>query len=438
MPPDDANVEVLDAHVRRAGIEALLPARISGVVRLEGDPVVRDALTLPGGCVLAVVQSGDEVVVAPLVPGPEGVRRALAGDGAFSGIARVVRAGEDAGRFEVRTYDEVPDVGDERAIDADQSNDSMVVGERLVVKVYARTAPGSQPGLDLPAHLAAVGFTQLPRPYGALVWTDDGARPVLLATLAEYLPGAEDGWDWYVRLLEGWIDGDVTAAGVEEPADRLGTLVADLHRFLATPSVVFPNPVTFADATTTAAWRRRAEATLDEALELTQGEVGERLTSVGPEVRRALADLDAVDRTPVMRIHGDLHVGQTLRWDGGYAVSDFDGNPLAPLDVRTAPDAAARDVASMARALDHVGRVVQRRRPVHGPDVDGWIGDVRTRFLAAYRAGLGAEGHLFDERLLRPFEVAQECHEHVYAVRYLPRWAYVPDVALPALLAERS
>lgn len=43
---------------------------------------------------------------------------------------------------------------------------------------------------------------------------------------------------------------------------------------------------------------------------------------------------------------------------------------------------------------------------------------------------------LFDERLLRPLRVAQELHELVYAARYLPGWRYVPDHALPALLAE--
>ena len=34
-----------------------------------------------------------------------------------------------------------------------------------------------------------------------------------------------------------------------------------------------------------------------------------------------------------------------------------------------------------------------------------------------------------------PFAVEQECREYVYAARHLPRWLYVPDAALPALLA---
>jgi hypothetical protein len=34
------------------------------------------------------------------------------------------------------------------------------------------------------------------------------------------------------------------------------------------------------------------------------------------------------------------------------------------------------------------------------------------------------DGAIFDPRLLRPFEVEQECRELLYAARFLPRWRY--------------
>jgi predicted trehalose synthase len=43
-----------------------------------------------------------------------------------------------------------------------------------------------------------------------------------------------------------------------------------------------------------------------------------------------------------------------------------------------------------------------------------------------------------DVLLLRALRVAQELHEFVYAVRYLPSWRYVPDGALAALLDGAS
>jgi maltokinase len=93
-----------------------------------------------------------------------------------------------------------------------------------------------------------------------------------------------------------------------------------------------------------------------------------------------------------------------------------------------------RDVAAFVRSIDHVGRVASRRKPGREDAVETWIDRSRAAFLGAYRTELeaGAE-RLFDERLLRPLEVAQECHEYVYAARFLPRWRYVPDLAMRAM-----
>jgi maltokinase len=434
-------VREVDDRVHRAVAEGshdlLLPARLAATVRFAAAPVVRDRLALPGGALLVVLESGEEVIATPVVPEHDRVRRALPGDGAFAGLLATIGRGGALGRFAARSYGAVPQGRDERGIEVDQSNDSLVVGGAAVVKVYPRVHPGPQPGLDLPAHLAAVGFDRTPRPIGALTWTDDAGREVLLATAAAYLPGARDGWDWFVALVLGWLDGG-PAEDAFGAATTIGDLVAGLHRALATPSSVFPIPVAEAGPDVVAAWGERGHALLAEALEVTVGREGRRLRALAPVAAEAIGGLGGAGPTPVMRIHGDLHVGQVLRWEGGDAVSDFDGNPLAPAEVRTRPDAPARDVASMARAIDHVGRVCARRRPGREADLDGWIAEARARFLAAYRDGLAEDRGLFDERLLRPFEVIQECHEYVYAARYLPRWLYVPDLAMPALLAADS
>jgi maltokinase len=419
-----------------ADVTTLLPSRMAAPARFEVPPVVRDRLPLPGGCVLTVLETGDQVVVTPIVPGHGTHRRAAPGDGAFAGIVTLVRAGEVVGRFVPRSIRDLPDVQEERGIEVDQSNDSVVVGERVVVKLYPRTAAGPQPGVELPAHLHAVGFEDTPGAYGSLVWTSPEGAPVLLATVAAYLPGATDGWDWFLRSVLDAVDGGDREPALA-PADRCGSLVARLHAALATPSDVLGDvPVRDASPDEVAGWQQRALATLDDAIALTGGDEGRRLEGMAPAIRVALQDIAAIGATPTMRIHGDLHVGQILSWEGGLAVSDFDGNPLAPVAVRLARQPPARDVASFVRSLDHLGRIVQRRRTGRERVVEAWIGEARLRFLAAYRASLGELGHarLFDEQLLHPFEVAQECHEYVYAARFLPRWGYVPDLAMPRLL----
>ncbi|HET7473111.1 MAG TPA: hypothetical protein VFJ71_08315, partial [Candidatus Limnocylindrales bacterium] len=84
-----------------------------------------------------------------------------------------------------------------------------------------------------------------------------------------------------------------------------------------------------------------------------------------------------------------------------------------------------RDVAQILSSLDHVGRIVERRRGA-GPDpaVGEWIHVARDAFLAAYGA--------VDLDLLIAFEAEQECRELVYAARFLPRWTYAPLATLRA------
>jgi maltokinase len=145
--------------------------------------------------------------------------------------------------------------------------------------------------------------------------------------------------------------------------------------------------------------------------------------------------------TLLTRVHGDLHVGQVLRWDGGYAVSDFDGNPVLPAAERDLPQPPARDVAGMLRAIDHVGRIVDRRTEHTEADrVRTWAASARQDFLAVYRTTTQGCGHggLLDDGLLPAFEVEQECRELVYAARHLPQWTYVPDAALVDLLPPQG
>jgi maltokinase len=407
----------------REAIEAAGPAlwaapHLSGVAPADASFV--DQVPVGPGA-LAVWRAGDELLVAPVMFDGAGVRRAVAGDGVFAALSDAL---DGDGRADIGARDE-------RIVGVDQTNESVIVGGSVVVKVLRRTRVGAQPGQDLPAHLAAVGFDQTPAPAGTFAWRD-----ALLATGAAYLPGAEDGWAWYVRLVEEAVRGTGSWADAESATRGIGELVARFQRALATPSPVLPSPVETATEETIAGWRATGTATLADALMLTDGDVHERLRS---QERRARAVLDRfafVDRTPMTRIHGDLHVGQILRVpDGRMFVSDLDGDPVAPVDGRMAPGSPARDVASMACALDHAGRVVVRRHEEMHDAIAAWIPRARAMFLEAHRTALGPDSSLVDERLILPFAVAQEAHEFVYAIRFQPRWVGVPDAALPAVLA---
>jgi maltokinase len=419
--------EDLRAIVASAGPAIWTPASLQGPP--QTDVALSDVIALPVGW-LAIGRAGDGLAIAPVVSEGSGIRRARQGDGVFAALLDVLARG--APGLEARHAGGSEPAGrGERAIGTDLSNESVVIGDGAVVKLFARPRPGPQPGVELPAHLVAVGFREMPAPIGSLWWGD-----ALVATMTAFVPDARDGWDWYVNSVEAAAAGDAPWAEADAHASAIGELVARLHRALATPSPLMPSPVEQVGADRIAAWRRAAESTLAAAVALTDGPEGDRLRTLAPAAIAAFALLERVDRTPAMRIHGDLHVGQVLQTaDGALLVNDFDGNPIASA-ARLASDAPARDVAAMVCAIDHVGRVVAHRRADAAPSVVAWIERSRTALLGAYRTALRDEVWLLDERLLPPFTVAQEAHEYEYAARYTPRWRHVPDVAMPAALAR--
>jgi maltokinase len=299
----------------------------------------------------------------------------------------------------------------ERPITADQTHRSVVVGEQVVVKWFRPPMPPPHRALDLLAHLSTVGFERTATPYAAVF---DGDH--LAALVTAFLPEAVDGYDWCV---------DAALTGRPIGSD-LGELTADLHAALATSTDAAPARAAWAPDT---ARHRRAEDALAEALAIDPA-----IEPLVARMRVDLAPLADPAPTPRLRIHGDLHVGQALRWRDGFAVIDFDGNPTLADD---SPQPLARDVAQMRTSIEHVGQIALRR----GADPTAtvrWVLSAVRDFDTTYTGRLAEHGYaeLFDESLVGPFAVEQECRELIYAARFLPRWRYAPIGVLTSWYGE--
>jgi maltokinase len=336
--------------------------------------------------------------VLPLVADDGRWRAAAAGDGLSAFVAGVPLASE-------------------RPIDVDQTNASVIVGERAIVKWFRRVGRGPSRAQTLVAHLDAVGFAGIPAPLGSLTWRSPAGVELTLAQGDAFLPGARDGWEWCVEAVEKDFDPSL--------GTRLGQLTAELHAALSTPSSVIRQPIENADSTTIARWRQEAVDVIESALALTDGKAGTELLGYVSAMRRAIESLPTYSAIQIQPVHGDFHVGQILEWSGGLAVIDFDGNPALGADANAMRQPVERDVAQMLVSLDLVGRAVQKR-----VDDDG---------AAAIRRWIEEAGKLFreavgpvDEWLLTAFEVEQLCRELVYAARFLPRWRYAPMAAIRA------
>jgi maltokinase len=396
--------EVLLAELREGWPPGPSPLRAGsdrGYVALDlADRPPTAAVRLSDRFAVALVADDDAWLAIPVAGFGGRWWTAAAGDGLSAFVAGVPAASE-------------------RPIEADQTNASVVVGERVVVKWFRRVGSRPSRAATLLAHLDAVGFRGIPQPLGSIAWRTPEGADLALAQGDAWLPGARDGWEWTVERLERGVPSAATTGR------QLGELVASHHAALATPSQVIPDPVAEAPPAATHGWRTAALATLADAVAADDDLGDDTVRRAEPALRVAIDGIVRPGRVRIQPVHGDLHVGQVLEWPGGLAVIDFDGNPTVPRDGNAIRQPIERDVAQMLSSLDHVGRIVEHRRDA-GPDraVDEWILVSRDAFLAAYGP--------VDPELLAGFEAEQELRELAYAARFLPRWRYAPVSTLRA------
>jgi maltokinase len=203
-------------------------------------------------------------------------------------------------------------------------------------------------------------------------------------------------------------------------ATRLGTALREVHDVLAAHF-----PVAELDAAAVAELADGMHRRLDAALEVVP-ELAEHV-----DVLRAAYDrMRGLDRVAVQQIHGDLHLGQTLRTSLAWKIVDFEGEPVKPLAERLKPDSRWRDVAGMLRSFDYVPHVVLRQYEDNpeGEDrraqrADEWAHRNRNHFVTAYAGGeVGA-----DERVLLDAYVADKAvYETVYETHNRPTWVAIP------------
>lgn len=308
----------------------------------------------------------------------------------------------------------------------DQTNESVVVGEAAVVKWATHLQDGPHPAIPRLSVLRE--FPGIPTPWGLICWHPTDAAETVVAALDEFLPGAVDGWTWAVELI-------TTAALGEHanlaPVSDVGGLIAELHAALSPTATV----ATRADA---AQWRLEALSTLDTTCQITDSASAHFAATHRTTLEAILDELGTLAGQPVIAGHGDLHVGQILRSANGFVVTDFDGNPVLPASRRAQPIPAALDVAGLTQSLTHAAIVAKKYTALEPRALAAVDAASRSAFLAAYTTRLAELGHaeLYDESALRAFRVQQVLREIIYAARHLPRWMYVPDAALPALLDE--
>jgi maltokinase len=331
-------------------------------------------------------------------------------------------------------------------LSAEQSNSSVMFGEDALLKVFRRITPGINPDIEIHDVLTRAGSDNVAALFGWIECegtggagsADDARGPLQLAMLQQFLRTASDGWELAqasVRnlLAEADLYADEVGGDFAGEAQRLGEAVGRIHALLAEH---FPTSERTASqqGELGAAMTRRLEAAI---------EVVPELADHAPALRDLFAAVGSVGSARVQRVHGDLHLGQTLRTAKGWKIVDFEGEPVKPLQERVLPDSPWRDVAGMLRSFDYAPRVAAMTAATTGDEgveqrayrAAEWSARNQAAFLEAYA---GRDLTSDEHTLLAAYVADKAVYECVYEARNRPSWLPIPMAALRSEAAGSS
>lgn len=335
--------------------------------------------------------------------------------------------------------------GSARLLRTEQSNTSILYGDRAIAKVFRRLEPGVNPDVEMIQHLTErTGFRHVPRYLGTVVMASDEAEQrFTLAVVQEFVASEGDGWTWLLHELE-------TRTGASRydslnSIELLGKRTAELHLALALPtddSAFSPEPILDQEIS---AWIQRLIDELGQTFSsLSRAEV--RSEAALLMLRRSIISKVTVTRPLVgclkTRVHGDFHLGQVLRTTADFVFIDFEGEPSRAMAQRREKMSPLKDVAGMLRSLDYA--VATRERAEGNASMAGireWGERARDSFLAGYRSSLRSSLTPLVPDDMRDFKAALDffiVEKTLYEIRYeldnRPEWLEIPLHALEAMV----
>jgi maltose alpha-D-glucosyltransferase / alpha-amylase len=372
---------------------------------------------------------------------------------------------------------------------AEQSNTSIVYGDRLILKLFRRLEPGLNPDAEIGRHLTEkTTFDRIPPFTGSIELEPaaDDAEATVLTMLQALVANEGDGWKWTIEELDRYFEASAqlpfpenASAELGDPlelsehsvsqvardhlgiyldgASTLGRRTAELHLALAAPSndpAFAPEPLTSDNFQTVLFdFHQHASRVLDmlkERVPFLPDEVIEIAATVLSRRRRILDYFGALKsasfRTQRIRIHGDYHLGQVLRVKTDFVILDFEGEPARSLEYRRSKQCPLKDVAGMLRSFSYAAYAsLNNYSARHSEDLPRlepwaqlWERSAAAAFLRAYReTAQGAEFLPADtsdfHKLLEVFLLDKALYEVRYELNARPAWVRIPLMGIMSL-----
>jgi maltose alpha-D-glucosyltransferase/alpha-amylase len=383
---------------------------------------------------------------------------------------------------------------------AEQSNTSIIYGKQLFLKIYRRLQPEENPDVEVGRFLTEVAhFDRIPPFLGEISISSANAAKTTVAMLQGLVPNQGDGWQWFLDELSGWLpaatqlsatprfiapswqSGREKIPAALEPsrstldaAALLGTRTAELHLALASSSTVAaftPEPLKGDDLAHDV---ERIESQIKAAFDAlkfvfpklddaTSDQAGLLLSRRAELIQRARSIQAVVSAGQRIRIHGDYHLGQTLRvatiggssgadknQNGDFVLIDFEGEPARSIEERRRKQSPLKDVVGMMRSFAYAAFSAVDRFMASGDHdrandraalikwAQAWQAAATSQFLSSYREGMAAKPELLPppaeaQVLLDAYLLEKALYELLYELDNRPSWAGIPLNGILAL-----
>jgi maltose alpha-D-glucosyltransferase / alpha-amylase len=367
-----------------------------------------------------------------------------------------------------------------RRAEVEQTNSSVILGERLILKAYRRLQKGTNPDLEIGRYLTEeVRFENTPPLAGAIEYEGPDGETTTLGLLQGFVENQGDGWSYVLdylgryledRLVTSWsLEGEEDVEEEQQGAEDaffaglvriLGQRTGELHAAFAAPTDDSAFAPQHAPPEEVAGWAEGILAEARRTLDLLKRRRGRLPEEAGPDADRLLALRRELTRrikdvsregfgVVKTRHHGDFHLGQVLVVGNDFQIIDFEGEPARPLAERRRKHSPLRDVAGMLRSFNYAIRsalmniVADRAEPLERlePWITLWEERTRQAFLEGYAEGSrGAASYPENEEharaLIELFTLEKALYEIRYELDNRPDWVGIPIRGVLDLLGE--
>jgi maltose alpha-D-glucosyltransferase/alpha-amylase len=358
------------------------------------------------------------------------------------------------------------------AIEGEQSNSTINVDSKYVIKFRRKLSAGISPEIEIGAFLTdVVEFRNAPALLGSVELIDNGARTDV-AVMHEFIANQGDAWKYTIAYLGRVLDEERLVATPESGEGgrhvpylnfirQVGRRIGELHVALASRPDVAGFETEPVGGNDIAIWTDNLRNATERMLERLQAErnrldaqaqvLADRLLEArGALLANISSILTRASTVKKIRQHGDLHLGQILLAKDDVFIVDFEGEPQRGKDERRRKAPSARDAAGLMRSLDYAATSALQGIVTATPEervrcavaLALWREESTEAFLGSLREAVAGvdlwpQDPAASSELLRFFIAEKAIYEVEYELSNRPEWVAVPLAGLVrALLGE--